>query len=221
MLSGVDTRLNGLHDPDFVTGLLQRQPKAAVTTVFPTCVSVPVMKTPGLSVLGRAWFYQIRLSMLYTWPEISRVVVKSIDEIGHVIERGGASQNVRVELIRVRKRVSGERRLMPTGKDRVDADVGFAEFLCRRLDQSQGPGFTRGIGRWPAPALALLRELTTVTAPPRCSENSRSPRCRQRNRPVRLTCSIRSHSAGVMRMVRRLTVVPTAHTIASSSGQTA
>ena len=40
---------------------------------------------------------------------------------------------------------------MPTWKDRIDADVGLAEFLCRRFDQSQGPGFTRGISRLPRP----------------------------------------------------------------------
>ncbi len=41
---------------------------------------------------------------------------------------------------------------MPTWKDRIDADVGLAEFLRRRLDQSQGPGFTRGISRLARPA---------------------------------------------------------------------
>ena len=36
---------------------------------------------------------------------------------------------------------------MPTWKDRIDADVGLAEFLRRRFDQSQGSGFTCGISR--------------------------------------------------------------------------
>ena len=35
---------------------------------------------------------------------------------------------------------------MPTRKDRVDADVGIAEFPSRRLDQAQGSGFTSRIG---------------------------------------------------------------------------
>ena len=107
--SGVVPVSTGFMMPTVPPVCCRAIPKAAVTTVFPTFVSVPAMKTP----FGRCSGWS---GMSLPDPVVHIVHLtgdipsrgQAVDEISDIIERGGASQYVGVTLVRTGKRVSGQ-----------------------------------------------------------------------------------------------------------------